>query len=1200
MGLRDVALRIRGGRSLLHTTVTAFGLTVFLFAPQATRAVAQSMSLPGKFDVSSSGAATYSIPIAVPPGTAGMTPGLAFSFSSQGSNGIVGMGWSLSGVPSITRCPQTFAQDGVRGGVNFDSNDRFCLDGQRLMAINNGVYGADGTEYRTEIESFTRVISHGAAGNGPAWFEVHTKSGQIMEFGNTSDSQILAQGKPTARSWAVNKVSDTKGNYYTVTYANNPTNDPREIGQAYPARIDYTGNAGASLQPYNSVRFVYALRPDITPAYQAGSLVQTTARLTNVQTFAGSNLVMNYQLAYDAAVTSVSSLTSITACAADGSCLPATTFSATSNSGALNAGSFNPGSISSTCWNFGSPPHAGWTPIVGDFNGDGKTDFLFVTGDYYNDINYFVVFLSNGDGFSATCSQNNVPLAALSAPPTLNWTSIVGDFNGDGKTEFAFVGLGVVGSLVEVFLSNGDGTFSSSIFTAPWNFGAPSPAANWTPIVGDFNGDNKTDFAFAGGNNVDVFLSNGDGSFATNQFTDQNGSWQCGTPPNQGCTPIVGDFNGDGQTDFGLAGGNGLRVFLSNGNGTFSVSTPGLDGANFGNPPDAGWTPIVGDFNGDGKTDFAFAGGKDNGNSTVQVFLSKGDGTFVWSGLTIGGYLGSPPAAGWTPIVGDFNGDGKTDFAFVTGNWVATWVSKGDGTFLQGGFNSPWNFGAPPDNGWTPIVGDFNGDGKADFAFVGATSIATFVASGPQFYQLNHFTTGLGATTAISYQPLTNNAVYVKDTTSIYPVLDVQMPIYVVSRVDTSNGIGGTYSTTYGYFGAKADPVARGFFGFRQMQALDLQTNILSTTNFRQDYPYIGLTASQTKTLNGTTLSATYNAYGFNALGGTRYQVFLTESQTSGADLDGSVLPTTTTSYRYDAYGNATQIIVSTTDGHSKTTTNTYTNDTTNWLLGRLTNATVTSQLSQPGSPPPVASTPVVVAILQNTRSFNLWNYLTANNMVTGTPGTAFSANVTIATRVVVGSNSPNIPAFDTGALPSGSTVQVTNNGYIAGAGGTGGTGGYCGSGWNIPAAQGGAGGPGLRAQVSLTLVNNGSIWGGGGGGGGGQDGYDSYYGPFGGGNGGGGAAFGSGGTVSSGGGWPGSPGTLTAGGAGGAGIQSGPEYAGTGGTGGGPALAGGIGGASNMSSCYGPGAGGPPGPAVVGNSFITWTATGDVRGALN
>jgi hypothetical protein len=39
----------------------------------------------------------------------------------------------------------------------------------------------------------------------------------------------------------------------------------------------------------------------------------------------------------------------------------------------------------------------------------------------------------------------------------------------------------------------------------------------------------------------------------------------------------------------------------------------------------------------------------------------------------------------------------------------------------------------------------------------------------------------------------------------MYPVADVQTSIYVVSRADTSNGIGGNFSTTYGYFGAKAD-----------------------------------------------------------------------------------------------------------------------------------------------------------------------------------------------------------------------------------------------------------------------------------------------------------------------------------------------------------------------------------------------------------
>src|SRR5262249_54033546 len=158
-----------------------------------------------------------------------------------------GVGAALGGLPSVTRCPQTMDQDGARGSVNFDGNDRFCLDGQRLMVI-SGVYGADGAEYRTEVESFTRVISHGTAGKGPAWFEAHTKSGQVVEFGHTADSQLLAQGKTTARVWAASKVSDTTGNYYTVTYTNDPVN-----GQDYPIEIDYTGNATAAVAPYNKV-----------------------------------------------------------------------------------------------------------------------------------------------------------------------------------------------------------------------------------------------------------------------------------------------------------------------------------------------------------------------------------------------------------------------------------------------------------------------------------------------------------------------------------------------------------------------------------------------------------------------------------------------------------------------------------------------------------------------------------------------------------------------------------------------------------------------------------------------------------------------------------------------------------------------------------------------------------------------------------
>src|SRR4051812_43151889 len=198
-------------------------------------------STPGSFRGTGGGAAESPIPTRVPPGMAGMEPALALVYNSQAGNGLVGVGWNLEGLSAITRCPMTMAQDGLRGAVNYDANDRYCLDGQRLVAL-SGSYGADETEYRTERESFSKVVSYGTAGNGPAWFKVWTKSGQIMEYANTADSRIEAQGKSTVRVWAVNKISDTKGNFYTVSYIEDPANGDFRVD-----RIDYTGNASAGI-----------------------------------------------------------------------------------------------------------------------------------------------------------------------------------------------------------------------------------------------------------------------------------------------------------------------------------------------------------------------------------------------------------------------------------------------------------------------------------------------------------------------------------------------------------------------------------------------------------------------------------------------------------------------------------------------------------------------------------------------------------------------------------------------------------------------------------------------------------------------------------------------------------------------------------------------------------------------------------------
>src|SRR5712691_1477810 len=158
--------RVRKSCVRFVVLAVSFSAVLSLAAQAATAPVGAT---PGSFSVDPNGGANYTIPIQIPPGSAGMAPSIALTYTKQVDNPLVGVGFSISGLSLISRCGSTIALDGVKGGVYYDSRDRFCLDGQRLIAI-NGVDGALGTEYRTERESFARIVSYGSAGSGPAYF----------------------------------------------------------------------------------------------------------------------------------------------------------------------------------------------------------------------------------------------------------------------------------------------------------------------------------------------------------------------------------------------------------------------------------------------------------------------------------------------------------------------------------------------------------------------------------------------------------------------------------------------------------------------------------------------------------------------------------------------------------------------------------------------------------------------------------------------------------------------------------------------------------------------------------------------------------------------------------------------------------------------------------------------------------------------
>src|SRR5262249_16116839 len=122
---------------------------------------------------------------------------------------------------------------------------------------------------------------------------------------------------------------------------------------------------------------------------------------------------------------------------------------------------------------------------------------------------------------------------------------------------------------------------------------------------------------------------------------------------------VVGDFDGNGKLDFAVTNqkSNTVSVLLGNGDGTFQAAED----------YPAGGRPLqtaVGECNDDGIRDLAVANYTDNG--AVSILLGNGNGTFQTAQSYRTGGFGSSSVT-----VADFSGDGAPDLAVVD-NGVAT------------------------------------------------------------------------------------------------------------------------------------------------------------------------------------------------------------------------------------------------------------------------------------------------------------------------------------------------------------------------------------------------------------------------------------------------------------------------------------------------------------------------------------------------
>lgn len=345
--------------------------------------------------------------------------------------------------------------------------------------------------------------------------------------------------------------------------------------------------------------------------------------------------------------------------------------------------------------------------LTGDFNGDGLTDVLHLAN-----VNFLHVWLFKADG-TYDIKERFPSTNDYHLQNDANYKFLTGDFNGDGLTDLVHI---VNFNYLHVWISNGDGTFNiQSRFPATNGYSLKNDAG-YHFSVGDFNGDGKSDLLHIVNNNyAHVWLSNGDGTFeiktrfpATNGYALNNDA---------GYKFLIGDFNGDKKSDVvHIVNWNYLHVWLSKGDGTFTIQTrfPTTNGYSLKN--DAGYNFSVGDFNGDGKSDLLHI----VNNDYAHVWTSKGDGSFdIRPRFPAQNGYALKNDANYKFLIADVTGDGKTDMIHIVNEkYLHIWASNGDGSFqIQGAFpNNTYNM----KNGgnYKFLVGNFNSDKKADLIHI--------------------------------------------------------------------------------------------------------------------------------------------------------------------------------------------------------------------------------------------------------------------------------------------------------------------------------------------------------------------------------------------------------------------------------------------------------------------------------------------------
>lgn len=633
----------------------------------------------GEVSVAPSGAGTYTMPIAVPPGLNGVTPQIGLTYNSQSGNGIAGYGWNISGLSAISRIPSTVFHDNISDPVDFDTYDRFALDGQRLM-LKTGNYGSPNSTYETENFSNTRITYTGSS------FKVEYSDGATAYYGTTPDSNgdVI---------FHLNYWENMQGIRITYNYT-------KSGYICYINTITY-GSKGTAT-PINEIKFIYTERLREEQYYIYGLNFKDNKILSSINIKGNNVPYRNYNLSYDLAL-KYHRLKSITEKNGNSSkSYNPTTFEYENESFSTNiVRSTTPSFVSDTSWVYDSEIFApeGFMYFVkggmrfyqkhvvnGDFDGDGEQDFIYKNKLYtkVSDTGSSPTVID----FSNLLDQSQTTIFRFPIRTLLEKT--------DGNYQILNRDTWCLESRSGFVPNSPTYTFTYDIYAKSENennvtllYSKEISIESEYPeeFTGDFNGDGITDRLLlkTHGTNWEAYFVNLDPRISSN-YTKNLGDISTISTKADGIHLYISDMNGDGKSDIVVFQGKKNKIvvysldnddnlitlwetpinFIQNSNTIFFEK---VLVHSYIDPQSSLWInlydrysydPIFGDLNGDGNTDILLRG------LDRKVLMSTGLGLI--SEALPNTFPPSRESNNYLPI--DFDNDGETNIVAFrkTGN----------------------------------------------------------------------------------------------------------------------------------------------------------------------------------------------------------------------------------------------------------------------------------------------------------------------------------------------------------------------------------------------------------------------------------------------------------------------------------------------------------------------------------------------------